>query len=51
MCTELSTIADDLFWIMRTRTGMTLDEAISIWEEQHRKLTEKELTVLQWSFV
>lgn len=50
MCTELSIVTDDLFWIMRTRTGMTLDEAISIWEEHHRKFTEKELIVLQWCF-
>lgn len=51
MCTELSIVTDDLFWIMRTRPGMELDEAVSIWEEHHRKFTEKELIVLQWSFV
>ena len=41
MCTELSIVTDDLFWIMRTRPGMELDEAVSIWEEHHRKFTEK----------
>lgn len=25
MCTELSIVTDDLFWIMRTRPGMELD--------------------------
>lgn len=50
MCTELFIVTYDLFWIMRTRSGMTLDEAVSIWEEHHRKFTEKELIVLQWCF-